>query len=100
MKYRKRKKLLSFCIFPGYRWCGPGCSGPGEPINDVDACCMRHDLCLGHGNHPCDCDEQLIECLRYRRNPQTQKGRNAELMYNFMKVKHSLSCGGKSRRIT
>ena len=21
-----------FCIFPNYRYCGPGCSGPGNPI--------------------------------------------------------------------
>ena len=33
----KRNRLLGFCIFPGYNWCGPGCSGPDDPANDVDA---------------------------------------------------------------
>jgi hypothetical protein len=96
-KWRRRQKLLSLCLFPGYRWCGPGCSGPGAPINDVDACCMRHDRCLDSGIHPCECDQELIECLRYKKNQNTVKGRHAALMYDFMKVKTAFSCG-KYRR--
>ncbi|WP_325058505.1 hypothetical protein [Lentibacillus cibarius] len=34
-----------FCIFPGYKYCGPGCSGPEQPINAVDAACQVHDIC-------------------------------------------------------
>lgn len=26
-------------------WCGSGYSGPGTPIDDVDACCKSHDQC-------------------------------------------------------
>ncbi|HWL11412.1 MAG TPA: Parvovirus coat protein VP1-like protein, partial [Ureibacillus sp.] len=33
---------FGFCL-PGYRYCGPGCSGPGSPTNPVDACCKFHD---------------------------------------------------------
>lgn len=25
------------------RYCGPGCSGPGEPVDCIDAACRRHD---------------------------------------------------------
>ncbi|MGG1291742.1 hypothetical protein ABE218_10345 [Bacillus smithii] len=39
----RRKKSPGFCIFLGYRWCGPRCSGPGAPINDVDACRISND---------------------------------------------------------
>ncbi|MDQ0200453.1 phospholipase [Neobacillus ginsengisoli] len=89
----RRRKSIPICIFPGYRWCGPGCSGPGAPINDVDACCQMHDLCLSRGNAPCSCDYEFMECLRRKMNPQTQKGRNAALMYRFMKMKTSITCG-------
>ncbi|TDK59796.1 phospholipase [Bacillus salipaludis] len=94
---KKRKSLFPICIFPEYRWCGPGCSGPGAPINDVDYCCYRHDTCLDYGISPCQCDYEFMECLRYKRNPHTQKGRNANLMYEFMKMKTSLTCGGDRR---
>ncbi|HYK71700.1 MAG TPA: phospholipase [Pseudoneobacillus sp.] len=80
------------CIFPNYRWCGPGCSGPGKPINDVDACCMRHDLCLRRGISPCQCDEELINCLKTKINSHTEKGRNAEIMYYALKIKTFLTC--------
>ncbi|WP_427127089.1 hypothetical protein ACQCPQ_10490 [Priestia megaterium] len=39
------KRKATPCLFPGYKWCGPGCSGPGCPVNDVDCCCKYHDLC-------------------------------------------------------
>lgn len=32
-------------FFPGYRYCGPGKSGPAAPINQLDAICMEHDAC-------------------------------------------------------
>jgi hypothetical protein len=93
----RRRNSLSLCIFPGYRWCGPGCSGPGAPINDVDACCMRHDRCLDRGISPRRCDEEFIDCLKFKRNRHTQKGRNAALMYNFMKVKSAFTFGRPNR---
>jgi hypothetical protein len=87
-----RRKSFSLCVFPGYRWCGPGCSGPGAPINDVDSCCYKHDLCLERGNSPCFCDQRFMDCLRSKINPRTKKGRQANLMYNFMKLKTSFTC--------
>ena len=93
----KSGKSLSFCIFPGYRWCGPGCSGPGAPINDVDSCCMRHDRCLSRGITPCRCDNEFLDCLKFKRNRHTQKGKNAALMYNFMKFKTTFTCGQRNR---
>ncbi|MGP4071857.1 hypothetical protein ACTWQB_04820 [Piscibacillus sp. B03] len=36
--------LLKFCYL-GYRYCGPGCKGPGKPINRVDVACRQHDAC-------------------------------------------------------
>ncbi|WP_342342358.1 phospholipase [Neobacillus novalis] len=92
-----RRRRRGFCIFPGYRWCGPGCSGPGAPINDVDACCMGHDLCLSRGISPCQCDYQFINCLRNKMNSHTDKGRKAALMHDFMKVKATFTCGGRRR---
>jgi hypothetical protein len=38
-----------------------------------------------------------MECLRRKMNPQTQKGRNATLMYQFMKIKTSFTCGRSKR---
>ncbi len=87
---RKRNHLG--CVFPGYRWCGPGCSGPGPPINDVDACCMRHDRCLRRGIHPCICDEQFMHCLRPKMIRRTRDGRHAKLMYRVMQLKTTFQC--------
>lgn len=65
----------------------------GAPVNEVDACCMRHDLCLQKGYHSCYCDRQFMKCLDHYRTPMTPSGRHANLMYQFMKVKTSLTCG-------
>ena len=80
--YRKRKN----CLFPGYRWCGPGCSGPGAPINDVDACCKAHDQCIERYGYSYQCDRKFVNCLRPKVNFYTRKGRTAALMYGFIKV--------------
>ncbi|MDX8366780.1 phospholipase [Cytobacillus sp. IB215665] len=73
------------CLFPGYRWCGPGCSGPGAPINDVDAACKAHDECYRIYGRTYECDLMFVRQLRPKVNPYTEKGRHAQLMYNFMK---------------
>ena len=42
-------------------WCGPG-HGSGEPVDDVDLACMKHDKCWQReGILNCGCDAQLIE---------------------------------------
>lgn len=44
-------------------WCGPGQSGPGAPIDDLDTCCMVHDNCYGReGYFDCGCDAALCGC--------------------------------------
>ncbi|MEM5015097.1 phospholipase [Metabacillus indicus] len=94
MSNQRKRQRRPRCIFPEYRWCGPGCSGPGMPINDVDACCQKHDLCLDSGRSSCDCDRAFVECLRPKMNRETEKGRNAAFMYKIMKLKMMFTCGG------
>ena len=89
---KRGRNPYAFCIFPGYKWCGPGCSGPGMPVNDVDACCYQHDLCLRQGIPSCHCDQQFLNCLQPKINPYTQKGRQARLMYNAIKLKTAFTC--------
>lgn len=39
------------------RWCGPGHSGPGAPVDLLDSRCRTHDLCYaanGYFNKSCD----------------------------------------------
>lgn len=51
------------CIYGN--WCGPGCSGPEDPISPVDSCCQTHDNCYGdRGYFACSCDMELQNCLR------------------------------------
>lgn len=91
----QRRSNRGFCIFPGYKWCGPGCSGPGAPINAVDAACKAHDECYHRYGPTCGCDREFLLRLRQLMNLPTQEGRNARLMYNFMKVKMAFTCGFK-----
>jgi hypothetical protein len=43
-------------------WCGPGC-GSGNPIDNLDECCMAHDLCYdARGIGACSCDLELVGC--------------------------------------
>ncbi|MFC5463468.1 phospholipase [Lederbergia graminis] len=91
MYARRRKRGL--CVFPGYKWCGPGCSGPGAPINDVDACCYKHDKCLSSGRSRCYCDRAFLSCLYPKINRQTDKGRKAATMYKYMQIQTIFTCG-------
>ncbi|WP_308201945.1 phospholipase [Priestia megaterium] len=78
------------CLFPGYKWCGPGCSGPGCPVNDVDCCCKYHDLCYEDYGSCRSCDEQFLDCLCSKANPYSLKGRQAYAMYTYMRLKLAL----------
>ena len=80
-----------FCIFPNYRYCGPGCSGPGKPYNDVDGCCQAHDICL-EKHSQCYCDLKFLDCLRRKTDLTTKKGRVATLMYIYMKAQTVFTC--------
>jgi hypothetical protein len=55
----------SFPSIPVYgNWCGPGFSGPGSPIDEVDQACCRHDECFGeNGFDDCKCNRDLIARL-------------------------------------
>ena len=96
MKVKKDKRPLSICIFPRYKWCGPNCSGPGAPINDVDACCKAHDECL-KVHSDCECDRKFIDCLRPKRKVTTEKGRVAILMYLYMQIRILFTCRNKNQ---
>ncbi|RWZ52168.1 phospholipase [Halobacillus fulvus] len=81
-----------FCLFPGYKYCGPGCSGPGVPLNAVDAACKEHDECYAYYGNYCECDLAFIEKLKHLQNPYTTEGRHARLMYNYMKFQRFFTC--------
>lgn len=89
---RKKGLGLSWCIFPGYKWCGPGCSGPGAPINDVDAACKAHDECYAKFGLSCKCDRKFLQDLRPKVNNHTKKGRRAGLLYKYMKMQAAYTC--------
>jgi hypothetical protein len=89
----KKSKQSSLCIFSDYKWCGPGCNGPGKPFNDVDECCQRHDRCLKKPGHSrCFCDSEFINCLGPKVNYHTDKGKKAALMYHAMKLNRLFTC--------
>ncbi len=83
---------------PGYRWCGPGCSGPGAPLNAVDACCRAHDKCYqAYGGPNCRCDREFLRCLESRFNPYTKEGRDAVKMHRIMRFVMSHNCSARYR---
>ncbi|NBJ69465.1 MULTISPECIES: phospholipase [Clostridia] len=89
---RHRRETTS-CFPGGYRWCGPGCSGPGEPINDIDAICKAHDMCYRRSRDRCKCDKAFLERMRLKIDPRTAKGRHARTMYNYMRLQSLFTCG-------
>ncbi|MCP3028417.1 phospholipase [Halobacillus sp. A5] len=89
-KYRRRSP---FCLFPGYNWCGPACSGPGEPVNAVDAACKAHDQCYLYYGDYCACDRAFIRRLEELQNPYTIEGRHARMMLRYMKAQKVVTCG-------
>lgn len=88
--YRFRPR---FCLFPGYNYCGPGCSGPGNPLNAVDAACKQHDECYRYYGDYCMCDRAFLHRLKQLQNPYTQEGRHARMMYKYMKLQQIFTCG-------
>ncbi|QPK94387.1 hypothetical protein HCQ94_01380 [Actinomyces sp. zg-332] len=47
------------------KYCGPGNSGPGQPIDDLDTACRSHDRCYGrHGYFNSQCDRDFVATLR------------------------------------
>lgn len=94
MSQRGNRKRLRFCAFPGNNWYGPGCSGPGgAPINKVDAACKAHDECYRSLNNRCECDCKVLHRLRRKSNPYTKEGRQAPLLYHYMKMQTLFTCG-------
>jgi hypothetical protein len=91
-KPRPRPMDTRFCVFPGYKYCGPGCTGPGAPINAVDAACMAHDACYRLLGPCCRCDQEFMYHLRRLINPYTPEGRHARILYNYMKVQSFFTC--------
>lgn len=70
------------------RWCGPGCSGPGPPIDEIDACCKAHDECYERrGYWDCVCDNELLNCLR-----PLQDRFVARLVYNYFYTQYYWRC--------
>ena len=59
--------------FPVYgNWCGPGHSGPGNPIDSLDTLCKTHDNCYAaawknnpstNGKQICSCDQALMNSI-------------------------------------
>lgn len=85
----ENRSMFGFC-FPGYRYCGPGCSGPGAPTNPVDACCQMHDLCYSIYGRSYYCDELFHRCLSPYMNPNDRMGRNAILFSRTINLKNRL----------
>ncbi|MFK4998925.1 phospholipase [Bacillus sp. N9] len=89
---RRKSRRRGFCVFPGYRWCGPGCSGPGIPINAVDAACKAHDDCYRRNENACDCDRAFLQRLKTMTHERTKEGRHARLLYCYMKFQTWVTC--------
>ena len=85
-------RKFRFCVLPGYNWCGPGCSGPGNPINEVDAACKFHDECYRDCGDKCYCDLELMLLLAPYLHEHSQRGRHARLLYNYMKIQSEFTC--------
>ncbi|WP_456276294.1 Parvovirus coat protein VP1-like protein [Bacillus sp. AK128] len=75
--------------FPGYRYCGPGCSGPGAPVNRLDAICREHDLCYQRTGSRRICDDIFLNRIRPLTDQRSQMARDARVMYRLMNLNRS-----------
>ncbi|MCP3029936.1 phospholipase [Halobacillus sp. A1] len=91
-KYNHRSLRPRVCVLPGYNWCGPGCNGPGPPVNAVDAACKAHDICYQRSRHYCSCDLAFIQRLERLQNPYTEEGRHARMLLHYMKIQRFFTC--------
>lgn len=87
--YSNRRHRLGIC-YPGYRYCGPGCTGPGAPINPVDACCKFHDECyLKYGPRGRRyCDELFQYCLEPYKNSYSKMSKDARFFSKAINMKN------------
>nr|WP_106780349.1 Parvovirus coat protein VP1-like protein [Lysinibacillus timonensis] len=87
MNRHRKRPILGFC-YPGYRYCGPGCSGPGAPTNPVDACCKQHDECYRIYGRSYYCDELFHYCLAPYAQTRTKMGRDAALFSKAIRLRN------------
>jgi hypothetical protein len=85
------------CIYGNY--CGPGCSGPGDPIDSVDSCCKEHDDCYTDAKtlkQYCECDQQLLKCMAEQSLNVVTDGPNAvvgaTLVSTYFALQYSAFC--------
>lgn len=90
--HSRRQHGFKLCVLRGYHWCGPGCSGPGEPINEVDAACKIHDECYRTCGDKCYCDIELMQLLAPLLDENSERGRHARLIYRYMKMQSYFTC--------
>ena len=63
-KLSVRTRALKLPIYGN--WCGPGHSGPADPIDKLDERCQFHDQCYAiEGYFSCTCDLILINDIKY-----------------------------------
>ncbi|MFS0672571.1 Parvovirus coat protein VP1-like protein [Ornithinibacillus sp. 179-J 7C1 HS] len=74
---------------PGYRYCGPRCSGPGTPTNQLDYFCMQHDICYRNPVSRRVCDDVFLRQLQPYLHRRDKLGRDARLMYRVISFKMS-----------
>lgn len=83
-----KNRKAGFC-YPGYRYCGPGCTGPGKPTNPVDACCKLHDECYSLHGRTKACDELFQKCLLPHMKNRGKMAMEAKLFYQVFKVRNT-----------
>ena len=73
--------------YPGYRYWGPGCHGPGAPVNKLDAICLEHDNCYRMSGNRKMCDQMFINRTRPLINQPGKMGRDAAIMSALIQIK-------------
>ncbi|WP_058235498.1 phospholipase A2 family protein [Devriesea agamarum] len=57
-------------------WCGPGHSGPGAPVDNLDELCKRHDECYARTEqHKCDVELMHQLKINFKKFSLTNKAR-------------------------